>query len=157
SDYTYKFILGSLESATTNSPADRIFAQNVAGEGLLVSGIINLTNNEVELAPFVRFSTMNLSLHPVTSTFSIDLINSSGLLLTRYPFEPQGINDTLSGSSRAALIAKVVPYLPSTHRIVISKGGQELASRTVSVNAPQVKVIFPNGGETLEGNTATVT
>jgi Neuraminidase (sialidase) len=34
---------------------------------------------------------------------------------------------------------------------VISKDGKELASRYVSAHAPQVRVIFPNGGEIFEG------
>src|SRR5207248_1572608 len=35
-------------------------------------------------------------------------------------------------------------------QIVISKDGNELASRNVSAQAPQVRMIFPNGGEILE-------
>lgn len=54
------------------------------------------------------------------------------------------------------MLAEVVPYVAGTKRIVISKDGKELASRTVSANAPKIKLIYPNGGETLKGTAATV-
>jgi hypothetical protein len=46
-----------------------------------------------------------------------------------------------------ALLSEALPYNLSTKQIVISKDGKELASRNVSAHAPQVKLIFPNGGE----------
>src|SRR5262249_9568444 len=76
--------------------------------------------------------------------------------LARYPFDPKQLSDTPPGIDQLAFFSEVVAFLPGTIRIVISKDGTEMASRAVSANAPQVKITAPNGGETLQGDTATV-
>jgi hypothetical protein len=50
------------------------------------------------------------------------------------------------------LIAEYVPWVTGTVRIAIYHGPQELASRQVSANTPQVTLITPNGGEMLTGD-----
>jgi hypothetical protein len=42
----------------------------------------------------------------------------------------------------------MLPNPPGVARIVLNKGATELAVRSVSAHAPEVKVLSPNGGET---------
>src|SRR6185503_2792326 len=127
-----------------------------SGDALFVVGSLNLTKGSVQLDSFLRLPGLKLSLRPESSNFSIDLFDGVGNLLARYPFDPKEDTDAASNEDKMALITEVVQYVSSTKRIVISKDGAELASRTVSNNAPRVRVEFPNGGETLQGQTRTV-
>ncbi|MGH9848872.1 MAG: PKD domain-containing protein [Blastocatellia bacterium] len=157
SDYTFNGILERLSSAAATSPFASNLALATANDGLIVSGSINLTNDRVQLEPFLRLSEAELSPRPTTSQFSIDLLDGTGAVLARYPFEPKLNTDIPANVDRLAMIAEVIQYLPATRRVVISKDGRELASRAVSANAPQVRVVSPNGGETLQGRTITLT
>jgi hypothetical protein len=50
----------------------------------------------------------------------------------------------------------LLPRNVSTARIVLLHDGQELDSRSASANDPSVTVVSPNGGESLNGSTATL-
>ncbi len=157
SDYTYKGILQGLRDLETLSLQTADSSETVVSDSLLVLGDLNLTNGTGQLDPLYHLPGLKLSLRPSSSPFRIDFLDSTGRTLASYPFEPKEDTDAQPHEDKTALIAEVVPYAPSTSRIVISKGGKELASRSVSANAPQVTIGFPNGGETLQGQTVIVT
>ncbi len=159
SNFTYEGILdGMIHDVIDLDPISPPGASvKTSSDALFVLGSLNLTNESVQLDDFLRLPGLRLSPRPESSSFSIDLLDGAGNLLARYPFEPKEDTDTESDGDRIALVTEVVPYLPGTKRIVISKDGVGWASRNVSDNAPQVKVSFPNGGETLQGQTRTVT
>jgi hypothetical protein len=87
----------------------------------------------------------------MNSSFSIDLLDSHGNILARFPFEPKRYLDLSQNRDKLAILSEAVPYLPCTKAIVISKDSTELASRTVDTYSPKVKIIYPLGGETLNG------
>jgi hypothetical protein len=157
SDYTYKGILEGLRDLETLSLYADDSTEAVSSDALLVLGDLNLTKSTAELDPLLRLSTLKLSARPSSSPFRIDLLDSTGRTLASYPFDPKEDTDAQADEDKTAMIAEVVPYVSGTSRIVISKEGKELASRTVTANAPQVTVGYPNGGETLQGQQATVT
>jgi len=156
SDYTYLGILDNLrdlESASAVLTADSPLI--ISSGGLLVQGRIDLASDAVELKPFVRLDTAIFTGRPDISPYTIDLLGAGPTPLASYPFEPKRDSERLPGDEHAALISEVVPYVAGTTRIVISKNGIELASRSVSPNAPTVFLVTPNGGQTLQGDLET--
>jgi hypothetical protein len=119
---------------------------------LSVRGTIDLTKSTIKLGPFMILPGSKYTMRPTNNSFSIDLIDSQGRTIARYPFEPKA-NTTLSqNNDNMALLSEAVPYIPCTKEIVISKDNKELALRNVDNYSPKVKIIFPVGGETLAGN-----
>ncbi|MFL6455054.1 MAG: hypothetical protein ACJ71L_13760 [Nitrososphaeraceae archaeon] len=135
-------ILKPTTTATSSSPLP------ISNKTLSVYGNIDLTNSSVRLEPFMILPGSKYTTRPANSSFSINLLDSEGKILARYPFNPK-ISTYLPENKHnvMALLSEAVPYILSTKQIVISKDGKELASRYISEHTPQVKVIFPNGDE----------
>jgi hypothetical protein len=119
---------------------------------LSVFGTINLSNSSIKLNPFMVLPGSKYTIRPENSSFSIDLLDSKGKALARYPFDPKVYTSIPSNGNKMALISEAVPYPPCVKEIVISKENKELASRNVDDYAPKVRIIYPIGGETLTKN-----
>jgi hypothetical protein len=124
-----------------------------SNQTLSVRGTIDLTNSTIKLDPFMVLPGSKYTSQPTNSSFSINLLDSKGKTLARYPFDPKVYTYGSSQNiDKMALLSEAVPYILCTKEIVISKDNRELASRYVDNYAPKVKIIFPTGGETLTGN-----
>jgi len=156
SDYTYQAILNQLNSLQSSSSAALIINTS-SHDKLLVSGTINFTKETAQLLPFLRLPNLQLTPRPAKSNFSIELLDGRGKLLARYPFTPSIDTDSPVGQDKIGSFSEVVPFVKGTKRIVIAEGNEVFAARTVSRHTPKTELIFPNGGETLQGPTVTVT
>jgi uncharacterized repeat protein (TIGR01451 family) len=137
SDFTYKGILDNLHSIETANRASLVGIAS-ANDPLLVIGTINLDSGQTALNPFSRYPGLRLSARPASSPYSIVLLNGTGGVLASYPFEPKIDADPEPDEDKTAWISEVVQFVEGTRKIVISKNGQELASRLVSLAAPNV-------------------
>ncbi|HSP99674.1 MAG TPA: hypothetical protein VL049_20830, partial [Candidatus Dormibacteraeota bacterium] len=155
SDYTYRAILHRLDPGAALVAGDG--EPELAADGLVVSGSLNLTRDTVDLEPFLRLADAPMDGRPQSSPFTIDLRDEDGGLLASYPFAPDVGSDVPSGEDRIALISEVVPFDPATRAIEITHDGLVLGDRAVSAAAPTVQLLSPNGGETLAGPSALVT
>jgi hypothetical protein len=122
-------------------------------QALFVLGNIDLTNNTVKLEPFMILPVLKITPSSSLSKFAISLLDSKGTIIARYPFQPKQYTDIPADQHKTALISEVVPFVPSTKKIVISENNKELASRIIDTHAPQVRMLFPKGGESLKDNT----
>jgi hypothetical protein len=144
----------SEELHSSGQITNEAFAQD-AEEMLFVRGNINLDTDSVTLGNFILSSELETTPRPSTSPYSIELQDEQGETLAEYPFAPKEL--TIHEADEViALIGEVIPYADGTQRIVIVKDGTDLASRSVSSNSPEVEVVFPNGGEVLGPENATV-
>jgi hypothetical protein len=125
---------------------------NTSNQTLSVMGTIDLTKSTINLGPFMVLPGSKYTVRPTNSSWSIDLLDSKGNILARYPFSPKGYTYLSQDRDRMALLSEAVPYVSCTKDIVISKDHRELASRVVDNYAPKVRIIFPIGGENLTGN-----
>lgn len=155
SAYTYYGILNMLNTINKSYPISKYpFSLNimssVSNDSLIVRGKLNLTDNTTKLFPFLHQQGLKLTPRPANSSFSIDLLDSIGKRLASYPFDPKLNSEYIDNRSRHALIAEVIPYINGTSQVVITKDGMKLASRNASANVPYVRILHPNGGESLE-------
>jgi hypothetical protein len=118
---------------------------------LSVRGVINLSDSTIELYPFMILPGSKFTERPRNSSFDIDLLDSKGITLAHYPFEPKVYTDMSQGRGKLAILSEAIPFVPYTKEIVISKDNKQLASRSVDDYAPSANIIFPIGGETLTG------
>jgi hypothetical protein len=123
-----------------------------SNQTLSVLGTMDLTKSTIKLNPFMILPGSKYTVRPTNSSFSIDLLDSKGRILERYPFDPKVYTNISQNKDKMALLSEAIPYIPCVKEIVISKDNKELASRNVDDYAPKVRIIFPNGGEILTGN-----
>lgn len=123
-----------------------------SNQTLSVLGTIDLTKSTIKLDPFMVLPGSKFTVRPANSSFSIDLLDSKGGTLARYPFDPKVYTNISQNKDKMALLSEAIPYIPCVKEIVISKDNKEMASRNVDDYPPKVRIIFPIGGETLSGN-----
>ena len=134
------------------SPVKLESLSTTSNQTLSVRGILDLTKFTIKLEPFMILPGSKYTVRPTNSSFSIDLLDSKGKTLARYPFDPKIYTNISQNKDKMALLSEAIPYIPCTKEIVISKDNRVLASRNVDDYAPKVRIIFPIGGETLTGN-----
>src|SRR6195256_3869697 len=59
-----------------------------SNQTLSVLGTIDLTKSTIKLDPFMVLPGSKFTVRPANSSFSIDLLDSKGGTLARYPFDP---------------------------------------------------------------------
>ena len=165
SDFNYKRMRNNM----INPPASSA-AQAGPQERLLVVGTLDLATDAVALDSFLRVPEAEYAVERVPGEYSIILANRSGTRLAEYPFTPrvkghmeQDPSDAACASTAAAsppaesaYVFEFVPWDADTARVSIWHGTRELAGRNVSPNPPTVRVIYPNGGEVLTGESFAV-
>ena len=128
-------------------PAAVMVAQSVT-----VSGNISPPPEVGTLDPLFVKNTNGVITLPDPGSYEIRFENAAGQLLATYSFDPLVDADGDSGK-----FALVLPWNPDARRIRLLHNSQELVSRQATTNTPTVTVTSPNGGETLNGPTATFT
>jgi hypothetical protein len=115
---------------------------------LFVLGVIDLESNDVKLDSFTLLPGVDKNYsYYLNTTYTINLTLKNGSVLANYPFEPKRLSDPTEEGGESAIISEIVPFNPETESIMISFEDKILASREVSQNQPQVRILFPNGGE----------
>ena len=144
SDYTYEGILENLRDISGSGGSEGSGAALLA-DALFVQGEILPDGNSARLRPFLKLSNVEETPDSPDSPFHIELRSSTGGLLIRRAFEPVKDVEALPGELSTASFDLVLPWSANTRRIVILKNGREFAARDVSTNAPQVRLVAPNG------------
>jgi putative cell wall-binding protein len=144
SPLTWQYMLGRLK--VPGDPA-----------AVLISGLIDDADN-VTLRSWYRMdSVLDLELG-AAGDVSIRYLDGGGAEIARTAFTPS-FKTSADGMATTTVVPFVlrIPDVPGTAKIVLSKGGATLAERQFSANTPVVKVLSPNGGETLTvDETATI-
>ncbi len=86
-----------------------------------------------------------------TSAYVLTFDDAAGSALASYPLpstEPRA-HDASAGDP---MIADVLPYPAGTTVLRVREGERVLAERTVSAQAPTVRVVSPNGGVAIDGS-----
>jgi hypothetical protein len=124
---------------------------------LSVAGTANLTRGTAELGAVYMLSNVAQPVQPVPSEdWALALLGPGGNSLANYPFTPKRDTQAAAGEDVGAMIFDTLPWVDGTARIVVRYRGADVASRSVSTHTPTVRVTYPNGGELLDGSSATL-
>lgn len=152
SDFTYRGLMAQLLSEGGGFGGAMRAQSAEQTDMLLVQGEID-PDGAVTLAPFVRLRAPAALDAPKASNegYAIQLRDAAGATLAEYPFTPLRESDGDIGHGDSgqehdvALIHAAVPWVTGARWIVIVKAGVDQATRTVSANAPTVRVLDPSG------------
>ncbi|NOX62858.1 MAG: hypothetical protein GXP42_13070, partial [Chloroflexi bacterium] len=149
----------SAESSQSEAMERVISALQNADEYLLVSGLVDPGKGEVTLNEAYRLQNpspdfmaeliqelRDVAPGQVDPAWRLSLEDANGAVL----YEQEIIFDlpTHNGPDMA-LLTSVVPFPANTHWVRIRHNGDILAEREVSAHAPQVTLLWPNGGEQM--------
>jgi len=84
---------------------------------------------------------------PVGAQYCLEAQDTFGTALVSHCFDLTFINHETGAATNVDGFSIMLPYPNGAARVVLKNGGQELAIRSVSANAPVVSVLSPNGGE----------
>jgi hypothetical protein len=155
SPYTYIGIWLEMVWEKPGTAAKTQAMGGATGEHLAVFGKVVTPTDVITLNTFYRLpNAPDLPGRDISGTYSIRLFGAGDALLANYPFSPKFSEDV---DSPVGSIAESVPWVTGTLKVAIWHNATALITRTVSANAPGVTLLYPNGGETLAGNSVTVT
>jgi hypothetical protein len=121
-------------------------AEAVAGEYLLISGLINLDGTGSFDAFNRQVQTNPLPNPPAGTAYCLQLLDAASTTLSSTCFDVSfGFGDSTTPMTTAPF-ALTMPYPPATRQIVLKHGAVVVASRTVSNSAPSVSAAVSGGG-----------
>ncbi len=159
SDWTYKALRTAIEAKfTTNA---RLAGQRVANvmamDYRIVRGIINLDAKTVAFDPVIKFLTSTTPATPPPGLYTLRFATAADATVKTISFEPKVINEDDPTGPLLGSFAIPALWDPSIKKIEVIFNSSVIGQITASANDPMVKVLFPNGGETLTGVSANFT
>lgn len=152
SDFTYNGIRDRLLAEGFGPLAGTAQPTVLPIEYLQLVGRANLSTGAAQLGTLYRRMMVSPEVPAGSGQWQIVLYNGSTVLGT-WNFTPKADTEPAdAGQAYDASIIEAVPWQSGTTKIAIVYQGQEVASRPVSAHAPQVQMIWPNGGENLTGS-----
>jgi hypothetical protein len=121
-------------------------SQGAAGPVIVIGG--RILNGNGELDPLFVFTGEGP--FPTSDTgapYCVDLETSGGSSLSTYCFDLPKTRDALDADSLGEGFSFLLPFPPSTARVVLRHGATMLDQRTVSPNAPDLTVDEPGAGD----------
>ncbi len=120
--------------------------RRAGGDVLVASGYLTLSG--VELDPPSLYRTplpADESLTPAGGDYSVVLLGAQGQPLQRVAFGPQP--EMNNPNPAEGYFFLVIPWMEGTAAVEFQYDGQRIGLVPVSLSAPQVEVLEPNGGE----------
>lgn len=167
SDWTYRRIMDYISASLARWPEGYSYDVPYATTRLFVNGAID--TGAGALQPIFRVTDSIEATPRQPGEYTIVLRGAGGAELARYPFTPLQMarNDNCrmdggTGSSTAytslATFSEQVPYVDGTAKVeILGPDGTTLASVSPGTTAPTVKLLSPNGGELIDGETLEIT
>jgi hypothetical protein len=171
SDYTYKKINTSISTRFPNvatfSSTNQLASlnnnnlANIAQQATTITqqaipyrffrGTINLDNNEIVFDPVILLSSNTEPTPLPLGEYQLQLINEQNVVIKTIDFKPKGLYREDESEPRLAYFNIPVNLNKPAIKAIILKNNIVIGQITASENAPTVKVLFPNGGESLSG------
>jgi hypothetical protein len=122
---------------------------------------VDLLTNQVTFSPFIDLTTNFELPRPDSGAFELVLQDSLDIVISRVSFNPNGLFEDLPfrGKSRGpwpGLMIIPVPKTTTVKQMEVTKDQAVLQKIRASSNAPVVRVVYPNGGEVLDGGDLTI-
>lgn len=126
----------------------------VAQDYFLVHGQVDLDTDIAEFLPFGRITTASPPPLPPPGDYRLELRDETGAVVDAISVAPQApVQPEAPLDARVGSFLVAWPFDPTVREVVLLRDGVVLASRPASATPPDLQIEFPNGGETLTGET----
>lgn len=147
------------ESSSKRLQGDTVDSSNYYGSSnLMIQGIIDHETGDLRLGPIWKLDDMAVSNNMPPGDYTLQLLDENSNMLDEISFQPFDGSDGVGGDDGGVDSFFKIPVVfdERIHEIRIVRAGQLLGSSLASSNAPAVEVLFPNGGEVLQGENVTL-
>jgi hypothetical protein len=156
SSFTYSNILARIDARFGSGPAANALGVKEPETYLLVRGTIDLATDQVTFAPFVKLTTRNAPEVPA-GPYIVRASATSGDVVSDIGFAPSEMDpDSPQNPTRLASFIIALKDDPDVKSISIVRDNRVIGTEAATPNAPQVRVITPNGGENIVGDPVTI-
>jgi hypothetical protein len=155
STYTYGALLDAIKAGFSAPPSRMAPSPRSTGGRqpfFYVRGAIDLDNDSLIFFPFTRLNVSAPTPVPA-GEFTVRLLDATGAVLQDIPFAPMLTEQEFDSESNVALFLVPAPDDPAIHAVEVFRGAQLLGSVTASPNPPAVRILSPQGGEVIGGET----
>lgn len=155
SAWTYTHVLENLKNRYQPTAAGIQSVEQAVAEAVssivIVTGLVSASDNTGKIESIYE-TVGQPPAAPGSGRFAIRFENAQRQQLESFSFEPDALSEDIASGS----FVLSLPRNPDTARVVLLQDDRELDSRSASTSPPTVRVIYPNGGERLDGRTATI-
>ncbi len=144
----YSHVTGSiLNDGWVNLTNSARFRRSKDPEALLVSGSVT-AGGTATFQPFLRLPEALLDLEPgSTGAYELRLVGAGGAVLSSAGFDLSfEQTDPFGGPVDESPFVYRIEWVAGTQAVELWSGGQQLARRVVSANAPKLTLLSPQGG-----------
>jgi uncharacterized repeat protein (TIGR01451 family) len=158
SSFTYSNLLAQIDGRFGSDGAALSALGAKAPETyLLVRGTIDLANDRVTFAPFSRLTTRNAPESPAAGPYVVRACAATGAVVSDTGFAPRQMDsDSPQAPSTLGTFMIALKGNPDVKSISILRDNRVIARQSATPNAPQVRVIAPNGGEKIVADPVTI-
>lgn len=148
SKYTYEALISSIRTRFGAGPARPAPPPTELQPHLIIRGVVRFDSDRGELLPLQTTMAAAGRTMPGPGPYALELLNGEGSVLMRQIFDvPRGVETVQPGTFRF-----VTPVLNDLRHIRILRNGKILLDKTASPNAPMLRLIHPNGGESIQSD-----
>ena len=149
SDWTYDALKDEIDDRYSGR-ASSVLATTIESEfAVVISGIITPNQGTGAIDSIYTLTLSDSVALPEPGSYALRFEDASGVEIASYSFDP-GIHEADDEIGGFALL---LPWDENAAYVALLHDGQQLNSRPASTNVPTVTVVYPNGGESLEGST----
>lgn len=141
-DHTYAFLLRHYTGRSAPRPEGAGLADALQ-DSLYCAGAID--GSLVDAEPYYRLDLPSEGVASEGGRYAIELRDAGGTALLNWRFDTMG--DSIAPVEGSGEYAEVIPWQEGTAHIVILDGDQAIHTTAVSLHAPDVVLLSPNGGE----------
>lgn len=129
------------------SSSPRMLATSEQNQFIAISGMID-TANTVTLNPFIVLSDpLQVSQSLEGGAYAIEFVDNQEMVLSTHQFDVRFLISEVGEVSRVSFHS--ILLLPeNTSKMVMTRNGTQIASRTFSINPPEIELVSPLPGET---------
>ena len=154
SDFTYKEIKKEIDRRFANVATLRASVDSPILYRLF-KGTINLENNHVDFEPVTLMQSPNLPEQLPSGPYELQLLDVNGIVLKSINFQPIEIYEDNQLEATEAYFTIPVIMEQNPKKAILLKNNLKIIEKIASNSIPTVKVLYPNGGESLGGSITT--
>lgn len=146
-----------LNSGNQSARREEIVTLDTPSPFTIVQGVVFKSSGEVELGPLWGIDDLSVvPLLPTAGEYEIRMLDEFNNILEQFSFQP---NHEQIDPTREVVDAPFLMFVPRNedlHEVRVLKGAEIMTSIVASKNVPTVRIISPNGGESVVGETFTI-
>ena len=159
SSETYQGLMSAIRNRWGSSPAATptpLAMAQAAAPSFIIRGFVNLTADTVELLPLQKLSNGPSFVPTPAGVYTVRTLDAANAVLAETTFAALLPDDFQNIDDHRAPFIVALPFNAAATRIEVRHAGAPKAALSASAHPPAIQLLFPNGGDNLDGDTVNI-